>query len=193
RNDVEGHRMPRRVFKGPDQFQHAGAATGAEIDIGAARLAKQELERVGMGAGQVDHVDVVAYAGAVHGRPVAAEHRKPLPLPHGHLADVGHEVVGYATGRFADQAGGVRTDRVEVAQVHGVEARVAGAQVADQLLHHELGAPVGVGDPQRRILAYGHRVRVAVHGGRGAEDQPVDPLAAHRLQQVDGAADVLSK
>src|SRR3546814_7925708 len=70
---------------------------------------------------QVHHMDVVAYASAVDRRPVATEDPQLLASPDGHLADVGHQVVRLPARVLADQAGRMRTDRVEVAQVGRVE------------------------------------------------------------------------
>ncbi len=140
---------------------------------------------------QIHHVDVVAYAGTVTGRVVAAEHLQPFAQAHRHLAYVRHQVVRDARGVLADQAGRMRAHRVEVAQVGGTEFRIRLAQVADQFLHHQLGPAVGIGHAQRRVLAHRDPRGIAVHRGRGTEHQPANAGAAHRLQQVDGAADVV--
>ena len=69
-----------------------------------------------MAAGQIHHMDVIAHAGAVRGGVVVAEHVQLFQRAHGHLGDVGHQVVGDAVGVLADEAALVGADGVEIAQ-----------------------------------------------------------------------------
>ena len=65
---------------------------------------------------KIDDVDVVAYARAVGGVVVIAEHLESFEPADGDLGDVGDEVVRDPIRVFADETGLVGTDRVEVAQ-----------------------------------------------------------------------------
>ena len=88
-----------------------------------------------------------------------------LALAQGHLRDVGHEVVGDAVGRFAQQAAFVRAHRVEVTQDGNAPTWVSRVQLAQRVFAHELGAAIGVGGGQCRCFGDGHTHRVAIHGG----------------------------
>eukprot|EP00611_Tribonema_gayanum_P014253 TRINITY_DN2557_c1_g2_i2.p1 TRINITY_DN2557_c1_g2~~TRINITY_DN2557_c1_g2_i2.p1 ORF type:complete len:119 (-),score=9.19 TRINITY_DN2557_c1_g2_i2:620-976(-) len=109
---------------------------------------------------EVQHVDVVAHARAVHCVVVAAEDRQLLPPTNSDLTEVRRQVVGGAAGVLADVAAGVRARGVEVAQalnlpparqlvpllgVGGVVV-VTDGEVAQDLFDEVLGAPVWVCD-----------------------------------------------
>src|SRR3712207_3865538 len=80
---------------------------------------------------------------------------------------------------------------VEVAQAGRGETPGRG-DGPDHAVHRELGGAVGVGRERGRGLGYWHLFRLAVdRGGRG-EDEPGHPGLDHRLQQVQGAADVVA-
>ena len=64
-------------------------------------------------------------------------------------------------------------------------------QIFEDLLDDQLGAPVGVGGAAGEILADRQAGGIAVDGGRGAEHQIVHPGPFHRLQQGEGAAEVV--
>src|SRR5690606_30784406 len=93
----------RRALERAHQFQHAHPAAGAEVDRRASIAALQVLDRVDVGPRQVDDMDVVAYAGAIHGRVVTTEHLQALAATDRHLANEGHQVVGHATRVLADE------------------------------------------------------------------------------------------
>ena len=142
-----------------------------------------------MAAGQVDHVDVVAHAGAVMRGVVVAEDVQLLQLADGDLGDVGHEVVGDVVGVLADEAALVGADGVEVAQQRDVQARVGLAVVHQDALDEELGGAVGVGGAAgREVLADGHGGGVAVHGGGGGEHEVLHAVVAHGVEYHEGVA-----
>src|SRR5450830_24949 len=140
---------------------------------------------------QVDHVDVIAHAGAVRSRVIAAIHGQLLTLAAGHLGDVGHQVVGNAVRGFTDQAAFVGTHGIEVAQQRDAPGRPGPRQVAQHLFDHQLAAAVGIGGGQGKIFRDGHGGRVAIHGGRGTEHQGLDTELLHRFKQHDGTGDVV--
>ena len=117
-------------------------------------------------------MDVIAHAGAVGGGIVVAEDVHLFQLAHGHLGDVGHQVVGDAVGVLADQAGLVGTDGVEVAQQGHVQGGVSLADIGQDALGKGLGGAVGVGGGTHgEVLGDGHAGGVAVDGGGGAEHE----------------------
>ena len=101
-------------------------------------------QRLQMANGQIHHVDVIAHAGAILSRVVIAEHRQLVEPTYRNLADEGQQVVGNAVGVFADKAGFMGTDRIEVAQQHYGPARIGLGQIAQDFLNHQLGTTIGV-------------------------------------------------
>ena len=82
--------------------------------------------------------------------------------------------------------------RVEVPQQGAAPVRVCGGHVLDDLLHEELGLAVGIGAvPGRVLLVHGKVLRLAVHGGGGAEHDLRHPELHHDLHQVGGARHVV--
>ena len=145
-----------------------------------------------MAAGQIDDVDVVAHAGAVRGGVVVAEDVHLFQLAHGHLGDVGHQVVGDAVGVLADEAGLVGTDGVEVAQQGHVQAGVRLADIGQDALGEGLGGAVGVGGGTHgEVLGDGHTGGVAVDGGGGAEHEVLAAILAHHIQDDQGAVEIV--
>lgn len=122
--------MAAGLFIGVDDFQHAVAASCAEVEGADAFGAVQPAQRAEVGVGEVADVEVVAHAGAVGCRVVAAEY-PDVGLPAGrHLGNIGHQVVGDAIGVLADPPAGVGADRVEVAQDGDFPLRVGVGDVA---------------------------------------------------------------
>mmetsp|Transcript_59436 Transcript_59436/g.140553 ORF Transcript_59436/g.140553 Transcript_59436/m.140553 type:complete len:323 (+) Transcript_59436:955-1923(+) len=145
-----------------------------------------------MAFGKVGDMDVVAHAGAVGRRIVIAEHRQLVAPAHRHLGHVGHQVVGRAARVFADATALVSADRVEVAQGCGLPGRVGDAEVAQDLLAHQLGGAVGVGGRGRCILAQRQLLGGAVDRRARAEHHARAAVAPHHLAGVDQAAEVVA-
>jgi hypothetical protein len=75
-------------------------------------------------------------------------------------------------------------DRIEVAQQHGLQARIRDRLVAKDLLADHLGVAVrGIGVAIRRCFGDGHPVRLPIDRAGGGEDQPVHAVLLHQLQQ----------
>ena len=145
-----------------------------------------------MALGQVDHVDVVAHAGAVVRGIVVAEHADAFQLAYGHLRNVGQQVVGDALGILADQAALVRADGVEIAQQHNVPFVVAHVQVGQHLLQHGLRPAVGIrGVVLRAILGDGDELRLAVHRGARREHEVLHAVRAGHVAQGQRAREVI--
>ena len=145
--DCIGQGFAARLFKGVQNFKHAIAFTGAQVDRQQFGLCQsgQFFQRLDMAPGQIHDVDVIAHAGAVHSVIVAAKNLQLLAAAHGDLRDKGQQVVGNVRGVFANQAACMRTDGVEVAQHSQRPLRVRAVEVSQNLFHHELAATIRIG------------------------------------------------
>ena len=85
--DAVGHVDAVDLDEGLHHVEHGIAVTGADIVDGDALLALNALKSSHMSLGQIDHVDVVAHAGAVGGGVVVAEDAQLLTLAHSHLGE----------------------------------------------------------------------------------------------------------
>ena len=166
---------------------------GAEVDRLHAGAVEDVVERLQMAHREVDHVDVVAHAGAVVRLVVVAVDGQVLELAGRHLRDVGQEVVGDAVGVLAEQAAFVRADGVEVAQQRDAPRGIGLPQIGEDLLDIELGGAVGVGGRvgQRHILAEGDGILHAVDGGGGGEDDLFAAVRRHHFAEDEGAGEVV--
>lgn len=67
-------------------------------------------------------------------------------------------------------------------------------EVFNDVLDERLGAAVRVRRTDRAVFGNGNHVlepsRIAVHGGRGREDNVGDIMLLHRAQERDGTADI---
>ena len=134
--------------------------------------------------GQVDHVDVVTHTSAVGRVVVVAVDLDFLELADRDLGHVRGEVRRNTLRIFAQQAGLVCADRVEVAQQHDGPGRIGHMYVAQNLLLEQLGGAVRVGGAAgRRLLGNRQFLRRAVHGGGGGEDDLLDVVLLHHLEQ----------
>ena len=137
-------------------------------------------------------MDVVADAGAVVGIVVIAVDAQEFPAADGNLGDVGHQVVGNSPGIFADTAGDVGADGIEVTQQNNAPLLVGMGHAGKDLLGHILGPAVGVGAvaglaclPQR------HHIVTGIDGGRGGEDDLLAANLFHDLGQHQGGVQVV--
>ena len=142
--------------------------------------------------GQVDHVDVVAHAGAVRGVVIVAVDLNGLQLTNRDLGHVRGEVCRNALRILAKQAGLVSANRVEVAQQHDGPGRISHVNVAQDLLLEQLGGAVRVGGAaSRRFLGDRQLLRAAVHGGGGGEDDLLDVVLLHHLEEHERGVQVV--
>ena len=145
----------------------------------------QHLGRRHVGGGEIGHVHVVADAGAVRGRVVVTVDVGDLPRDQ--LVEDDREQVVRAG---VAQLRGARADHVEVAQ-RRVRERGRLGLIAQQPLPDQLRLPVRRLRPGRALLGDQVGVRGAVDRGAGGEDDPLDAVCGHPLQQDDRAGDVL--
>lgn len=181
------------ALEGFDYLHHAVRSASAEVE---------DLRSLGLGGvfngldvthGQIDHMDVVAAAGAVGRGIVVAEDSEMVATAHGHLSHIGHEVVRNALRIFAHAAGSVRTYGVEVAEEHHGELGIGLGGVFKDLLHHGLSPAVGIGaGAARHGLDVRIRVLLAVHGGRRREHDVMHPARLHAFQKGESGVDVVA-
>src|SRR5699024_9299280 len=133
---------------------------------------------------QVDHVDVVAHAGAVRGGVVVA-----VDLRRAALGERVQHQREQVVGGGVRQVRGAGAHHVEVPQ-RGVPQPGGPVLVGQQPLTDQLRLPVrGLRGGCGRLGDQVH-VRGAVGGGRGGEHDRLHLRGGHRLQHADGAGDV---
>ena len=129
-------------------------------------------------------MDVVTHTSAVGRVVVVAVDLDFLELADRDLGHVRGEVRRNTLRVFAQQAGLVCADRVEVAQQHDGPGRIGHMYVAQNLLLEQLGGAVRVGGAAgRRLLGNRQFLRRAVHGGGGGEDDLLDVVLLHHLEE----------
>ena len=175
-----------------DDLQHAVPASRTQVDGETALLAFQLRQRHDMAARQINHMDVIAHAGAVRRRPIVPEHTQQRQASRCHAGDEGHQVVGNARWVFADQAALVRAHRVEVPQRGNPPGRVGRGQIGQNPLAGKLGLRIGVGCRKRRGLVQRHRGRIAIHRRGRTEHQGLDLPRPHDLKQIQQADQIVA-
>ena len=146
-----------------------------------------------MADGQINHVQVVALAGAVRRGIIAAEDGQLLELAGCDAADVGHEVVGNSVRIVAQQAGFMRADGIEVSEQHRAEIGMRSHIVGQDALDHDLRPSVGAGRLQGgHFFFVGMGIVGPVNGRRGGEDQLLAAAVLHGFQQGESAVDVVA-
>lgn len=143
-----------------------------------------------MGVRQVLDVHIVPYACAVAGIVVVAEEFELLSVAECGFEDVGDEV-GLRIVPFPHPASGVRTGHVEVSQAYAPD--VVGQVI---VVHHpfdgELGPSVWVDWSLGVVFVDGGVLGLAVGGCGGREDDLVDTMVLHGIQEVHRTADVVA-
>ena len=184
-------RLAGNLFKGGDHFEDGGGATGAEIVGGEAGL--QTANSGEVAASEVDDVDVVAETGTVGCFVIVAKDMKLRELAGGDFHDVGHEVIWDAVGVLAEETGDVVADGIEVAKGDDIKLGVGYAEVFQDFFDHVFSLAVWVGelDTSRKGFDALLDTLVAVNGGGGGENELLHIVGLHRLEEVEGAGDVV--
>jgi hypothetical protein len=143
-----------------------------------------------VGAAQVVDVDVVADAGAVSGVVVAAKNADVWPAPTGGLPHQ-RDQMGFRVVALAQLAFWVSACGVEVAQAYRLET-IRFIIVSQGLLHHQLGAAIGVDGLLRVPLVNGRVLRLAKGGGGGRENELAHPMRTHGVQQAQRVGHVVA-
>lgn len=92
--------------------------------------------------GKVYNVNEVADTRAVGSVVVVAKHGKAWANADGRLRKVRNEVGGHTVGKFADDAGGVGADRVEITQQDGGDRSTALDVILNDFFVNLLGVAV---------------------------------------------------
>ena len=123
---------------------------------------------------------------------IVAEYAEELTATNGNLGDVGHQVVGDATGIFTDAAALVCADGVEVTQQDDAPLGISKSHAGEDLLGHVLGPAIGVGATAgAAVLTQGHLVVSGVNRCRGGEDQILHAHLLHDLGQNQSGIQVI--
>ena len=137
-----------------------------------------------MPPGQIHHVDIVPYACAVRRVVVVAENTQLRQLAHRHLSHIRHQIVRNALGILADFSARMRADGVEVPKQNHAPLGIGSPNIGQNLLQHPFGPSVGIGTHALGArLGDWHKRRIAVHRGRGAENDFLHPVPAHYVRQ----------
>ena len=94
---------------------------------------------------EIDHVDIITHAGSVRRIVVVTENRQMVQLTDRNLRDIWHQIIGDPGGIFPDEAGGMRSDRIEVAKKDNAPGSVGVRNTLKNLLDHEFGPSVWIG------------------------------------------------
>ena len=191
RLDRERNRVAGSLLVRLDDLKYRVSVTGTQV-VGEHAGALDLVDDGDVALGQIDNVDVVAHAGSVGRVIVVTEHLNLLELAECNLGDVGGQVCRNALRILADQAGLVGADRVEVAQDDDGPGVVGDVHVAQDLLLEELGRAVRVrGAADLALLSQRQLLGRAIDGGGRREDDLLDVVGAHGLEQHDGAVEVV--
>ena len=149
------------------------------------------IKRRQMPARQIDHMDIIAHAGAVGGVVIAAEHAQARQQPRRHLRHIRHQVVRNAVRILADQPALMRADGVEIAQQAHGHIRRGMRRIGQNLLDHHLRPAVGVGRARGHALAERHGIVHAVNRRRGGEYDALHAVPPHGLEKLHRAGEVV--
>jgi len=191
----------RSLLEGSDHIQNAVAVAGAEVDdqrprpedavVGPRVLTFEVFERRHVSLDQIHHVDVVPDARAIRRRIVVAEDVQAFQSPCGDAAHIGHEIVGDALRRLADEAAFMGADGVEVSQEGNFPARIGDEEIAQDLFDHQFAPALGIGRRQGEILADGDGRGIAVNRGGRAENQRFHLMRGHDPAENQGGVQVV--
>ena len=130
---------------------------------------------------EIDHVDVVTQARSVRRRIVLAKDRDMVAFSERHLQNERDEM-RLRRVILTDRAVGECPRRIEVAQ-GDIAHTVRAADPLHHLLHRELCLSVRIRRVRLVVLVNGNALRLAVDGRRRGEDNLVDAMAHHRLEE----------
>src|SRR2546426_11550262 len=160
-----------------DDLQDRGAAAVANVEGFAGNLADL-FKRADMGIGDIEHVDVIADAGAIWCGIVRAEDIDMGKPTAGGIENAGNDV-SFHTMMLAAFLGG--SSRVEIAEGHIVESGV-GLVIRQNLFENELGFSVGVDGGFPMVFGNGNDLGFAVSGGGGWEDEFFYAMASDGIE-----------
>ncbi len=99
-------------------------------------------------------------------------------------------LVRFAAGDAVGTFGG--SSDVEVAQRSVAQAMDA-VEPGEHVLDQQLGLAIGIGGAEARIFLDGNRLRLAIDGGSGGEDEAAGAVGEHGLKQGKSGGGVVAK
>jgi hypothetical protein len=167
---------------GVDDFVDRVTGAGADVES-AAGYAPDVLQGAKMGFRNIQHMHVIADAGAVRRGIVVAKNFDVGCSVLDCLQDARNQV-GFGTATFSALAGGA--GNIEIAKRNVIEAGVF-AVVGEDVFKDEFGFAVGIYGRLGMVFGDGHDVGLAIDGAGGGEDQAGDAVAEHSVEKDDAA------
>ena len=188
-----GNCDPCRPLECLNHFKHAIALSRSEVKRFARRwLVFEPLQRSDVGPGEIHHMDVVPDACAIRRGVVISEYCEGGAQAGGCLGEVRDEVVWVAQRKFANLAGWMGTNRIEVAQqcrLHGVAAR---AEIRYDALTRLFGVAIGGLGPSNGGLFVDRNVfGLPIDGATAGEHKLSEVEVRCCFEQVYGACYVV--
>lgn len=184
---------PRDLFHRRNHCADAGAGARAEVkDVKALGRIVEPAECGDVPGGQVHDVHKVVHGRAVGRAAVAAKNGEVRRAPGRDSAQRRQEALGRAAGGgLAQRAARMRARGVKVAQAQHGPRGVGCAHVAQDVLAHDLRAPVAVaGCDRARLVARRAVGPRRVDGRRGAENERLAVVFGHGAHEVERADDI---
>jgi hypothetical protein len=185
RGDFPRNLAASDAFRFFDDFENGEATAVANIEC-FARDTVEGFERAKMGIRDVEHVDVVADAGAVWRGVIGAENFHVGNGARCGVENAGDEV-GFDAMVLATFGGGAGS--VEVTKDGIIEARVA-AIVREDFFKAKFGFAVGINGAFGVVFGNRNGVRLPIGGGGGREDEFCDAVARYGVEEIDAGGDI---
>src|SRR6202045_1403967 len=162
-----------------DNFQDREATAVADVE-GFAGNAVDLLKSADVRIGDIEHVDVIADAGAVRCGIVRSEDIDMGQSTAGGIENPGNEMSFHAM-MLAALLG--RSGSVEIAEAHGFESGVD-LVIGQNLFEHELGFAIRIDGRLAMVFRDGNDFGFAVGGGSGRKNEFLDAVARDSIKQV---------
>src|SRR5260370_674459 len=167
------------AFRRSDNFQDREATAVADVE-GFAGNAVDLLKSADVRIGNIEHMDVIADAGAVRRGLVSAEDIDMGQSTVGGIENPGNEMSFHAMmlDAFLGCSGSV-----EIAETHIFESGVE-LVIGQNLFEHELGFAIRIDGRLPMVFRDGNDFGFAVSGGSGRKNEFLDAVARDRIEQV---------
>src|SRR6266481_2030903 len=167
------------AFRRSDNFQDREATAVADVE-GFAGNAVDLLKSADVRIGNIEHMDVIADAGAVRRGIVSAEDIDMGQCTAGGIENPGNEMSFHAMmlAAFLGCSGSV-----EITETHVFESGVE-LVIGQNLFEHELGFTIGIDGRLPMVFGDGNDFRFAIGGGSGRKNEFLDAVARDGIEQV---------
>ena len=151
------------------------------------------IDRIGVTAGEIDNMDIVAHARAILRWIVVAVDGKASELPDRDLRNIRHQIVRDALRVLSDEPRFMGADRIEIAKQRHGQLRIGRGRVPQDNLDHIFCPAVRIGaSSDRRRLLDRHLVRRAVNRCGRAENDVMTAVFFHGFEQGECRIQVVS-